>query len=270
VNQSQIKFLDQLQQQGVVHLPSAIAPLQLKDIVAAADRCFRHIEALIHQHGADRVKYRLPDRYAYLEQSTSVSPIALDHYQTPPEADILKIFTHSLGMELVTELLGRELVCNLTKSRLAKQYALANSHALHKPNAWHQDGGLGVDFLSSQITNPPYISTAMTPLMTCWIPLVDCGSDRPCLQFIQRPHHKLLHYGYLCDRELDKLFDPQDFWVPQLKLGDMLIFLNGTLHRTYVTDAMKCDRTSIELRLMPTSQIPEWMQSDRFLSLTIN
>jgi hypothetical protein len=104
----------------------------------------------------------------------------------------------------------------------------------------------------------------MTAMVIIWIPLVDCLGDCPCLQFIRQPLPQLLHYNHLNDRDLTELFAPQDFWVPELRRGDMLIFLSGTLHRTYVTETMLSDRTSIELRFLPTARIPQWMESDRF------
>ncbi|WP_425215732.1 hypothetical protein [Tumidithrix helvetica] len=251
-----------------MRLPSVLDESRLKTIAEASDRIFTHIEQLIRQHGADRVKEHLPNTYHYLERSTSVSPIALSDYLNPRE-DILNLFANSLGMVLLEEILGREVVCNLTKSRVTKQYAPVNYHALHLPNQWHQDGALGVTFPTSDfLTSAPYIGEDMTAMVICWIPLVDCFGDRPCLEFIKQPCDRLLHYEYLNDRELEKLFAPQDFWAPELKRGDMLIFLNGTLHRTYVTEAMKSDRTSIELRFMPPQQIPPWMQSDRFAQIS--
>jgi hypothetical protein len=248
---------------GVVHLPAALNVTKLKAIAEVCDRTFAHIEQLIRQHGSDHVKEYLPKSYGYLERSTSISPIALDG-DLNASAELLDMFVNSLGMELVVGVLGRDLACNLTKSRVARQYALKNYHALHIANQWHQDGALGIRFPERASLNSQYIDTAMTPMVTCWIPLVDCLGDRPSLEFIKQPLQKLLHYEFLSDRKLAKLFDPSDFWVPELKLGDMLIFLNGTLHRTYVMKAMGCDRTSIELRFMPTSQIPEWMRCDRF------
>ncbi|MEE3717259.1 hypothetical protein V2H45_10915 [Tumidithrix elongata RA019] len=248
-------------------MPSVLDLSGLRVITEASDRIFTHIEQLIRQYGADRVKEHLPNTYNYLERSTSVSPIALADYLNPRE-DILNLFANSLGMTLLGEILGREVVCNLTKSRVTKQYAPVNYHALHLPNQWHQDGALGVSFpTSDSLTSAPYISAAMTAMVICWIPLVDCFGDRPSLEFIKQPCDRLLHYDYLNDRKLENLFAPKDFWVPELKQGDMLIFLNGTLHRTYVTEAMKSDRTSIELRFMPSQQIPPWMQSDRFAQI---
>ena len=254
-----------LQQHGVVHLPAALDKSRLKTIATAADGCFTDIEQLIQRHGARHVKNYLPDKYVYLERSTSLSPIALDDYQNDTKENILQVFSNSSGMSLLVETLGAEIVCNLTRSRVAKQYALANYHSLHSPNSWHQDGALGVPFPNRDSSkNSQFFSANMTQMVICWIPLVECLGDCPSLQLVRKPLERLLHYEYLNDSELEKIFARNDFWVPKLKFGDMLIFLNGTLHRTFVTDKMKNNRTSIELRFMIPQQIPDWMQGDQF------
>ena len=261
-----------LELQSVVHLSNALDISKLETIATAAECCFANIENLIKLHGANRVKDYLPDKYRYLERSTSLSPIALDDYQKASEAEnIFEVFANSIGMPLITEMLGVEIVCNLTRSRITKQYALENYHALHTPNSWHQDGALGVPFpTKDSLEKSKFFSPNMTEMIICWIPLVDCFGDCPCMQLIKKPLQQLLHFDYLNDGELKKIFEPNDFWVPELKFGDMLIFLNGTLHQTFVTKSMKNNRTSVELRFMNPSKIPDWMKSDLFLQISAN
>jgi hypothetical protein len=257
-----------LSQHGVLVLPNALNVSKLKNIATAADSCFTNIENLIQQYGANRVKDYLPTKYVYLERSTSLSPVALDDFQTAPE-NIFDIFADSLAMPLLIEMLGAEIVCNLTRSRVAKQYALENYHALHTANSWHQDGALGVPFPAREsLESNQFFDAQMTEMLICWIPLVDCLGDCPCMQLIKKPLKQLLHFDSLNDNELGKIFEPKDFWVPKLNFGDMLIFLNGTLHKTFVTEAMKKNRTSIELRFMNPAKIPDWMQNDNFANIT--
>ena len=90
----------------------------------------------------------------------------------------------------------------------------------------------------------------MARLLTCWIPLQACGVDAPGLEFVRRPLDNLLHYSELDDAELRRRFEPEEFWAPALELGDGLVFLNGTLHRTYESPAMSRDRLSVEYRLL--------------------
>ncbi len=256
-----------LEQQGVVQLPNALDAAKLKSIAAAADDCFSNIEQLIQKHGANRVRDYLPAKYVYLERSTSLSPIALADFQNSPE-DIFQIFKNSSGMSLIIELLGREIVCNLTRSRLTKQYALENYHALHTPNSWHQDGALGVPFPGKDsLTNSKFFKANMTEMVICWIPLVECSGECPCMQLVRKPLDRLLHFDYLNDAELEKIFEPDDFFVPKLNFGDMLIFLTGTLHKTFVTESMKKNRTSLELRFLKPQKIPDWMRNDNFIEI---
>jgi hypothetical protein len=91
----------------------------------------------------------------------------------------------------------------------------------------------------------------MTRLLTCWIPLDQCGKDSPGLEFITRPLDRLLHYTELHDAGLRRRFSADEFEAPELELGDGLLILPGTLHRTYVRPEMKRDRMSLEYRFFP-------------------
>ena len=77
-----------------------------------------------------------------------------------------------------------------------------------------------------------------------------------------------MYYTYLNKVKLLELFDSHQFWSPEMTLGDVLIFLNGTLHQTYLTQSMKQDRLSLELRLMGSDTIPQWMKKDVFKELS--
>ena len=91
----------------------------------------------------------------------------------------------------------------------------------------------------------------MTRLLTCWLPLNPCGADSPGLEFIRRRQDTLLHFTEIIDNNLRQRFEPGEFWAPALELGDVLVFLNGTLHRTHLQPTMEHDRLSIEYRLFP-------------------
>ena len=94
---------------------------------------------------------------------------------------------------------------------------------------WHQDGALGVRF-----PREPGPAIPMTDLLTCWIPLQECGIDSPGLEFICRRQPALLHFTELHDSALRRRFPPHEFWAPKLEFGDGLVFLNDVLHRTCV------------------------------------
>ena len=147
---------------------------------------------------------------------------------------------------LFADAMGCDVKCSLEQSWMRKKYAPLRAPPRHHPNSWHQDGGLAVRFPPEPGPAPP-----MTPLLTCWIPLEACGVDRPGLEFVRRRLPVLLHYTELNDDTLRQRFAPEEFWAPALELGDGLVFLHGTLHRTYVRPEMRKDRLSVEYRLFP-------------------
>ena len=114
---------------------------------------------------------------------------------------------------------------------------------------WHQDGGLGVAFPPE-----PGPMLPMTPLLTVWAPLDCCGVDAPGLEFVRRRLDSLLHFTELTDAEIRRRFPAEDFWAPAMEPGDVAVFLNGTLHRTYVQPGMTNARISVEYRLTPRSE----------------
>jgi hypothetical protein len=116
----------------------------------------------------------------------------------------------------------------------------------YRPNNWHQDGGLGVSFPPTPGAMPP-----MSRLVTCWIPLSDCGRSSPGIEFINEALDRLLHYTELDDARLRQCFPADAFWAPDIALGDALVFPPGTLHRTYVRPEMTDDRLSIDYRFFP-------------------
>jgi len=116
----------------------------------------------------------------------------------------------------------------------------------YHPQGWHQDGALGVTFPMNAGQDVP-----MTKLVTCWIPLNACGRASPGLEFVRRRQATLLHFTQLDDSTLRQKFSPQDFWAPALEFGDALVFLNGTLHRTYAHPEMQHNRLSVDYRLFP-------------------
>jgi hypothetical protein len=83
------------------------------------------------------------------------------------------------------------------------------------------------------------------------------------LEFIRRPQGSLLHFTELEDAALRRRFQPQEFCAPDLESGDGLVFLNGTLHRTYSRPEMRQNRLSVEYRIFPQSIRAGRLQSER-------
>lgn len=273
VHNSVIEPKNILKHYGVVLLKGILDSNRLSLVAQSATQCFSRIEQIIHEQGVEYVSNYVPSYYFFNARSTSMSLFALDDYQmiNPFEnisQQILSILVNSLAYQVLIDVIDNSLLFNLSQAWVRKQYALSHYHALHSPHSWHQDGALGVTFQRSfdSGTND-YSSEPLTPLITCWIPLTDCGRDRPGLQLIRRNLNQLLHYECLNEVKLRQLFAPNEFWSPEMTLGDILIFLNGTLHKTYVTKAMTKDRISLELRVMSANKIPPWMKQNIFVPL---
>ena len=136
--------------------------------------------------------------------------------------------------------------CRLQESWSRKRFAPCHAPPRYQPNSWHQDGGLGARFGADKSDVGP-----MTQLFTIWIPLQDCGVDSPGMEFVAQKLDDLLHYSELSDADLRHRFRPELFCAPQMHLGDGLLLLPGTLHRTHVDPAMMVDRLSVEYRFFP-------------------
>ena len=102
----------------------------------------------------------------------------------------------------------------------------------------------------------------MPPLINMWIPLEDCGSDRPGLELVNVPTNELIpvsnaganiyaSLGLEIPAEtIQRTFQPEALWHPHFSAGDFLLFKGTTIHRTYITPAMTGDRISADIRLV--------------------
>jgi hypothetical protein len=230
-------YLERLREHGVVLLRSVFPLHALAAVRCAAQACFEAAEA--------GRPHAFPERYRYNPLSHSVLLAALEDFGC--SAGELSAPSAVAGLDaLLAGALGGAGICHPEEAWVRKRYAPFHAPAGYHPNSWHQDGGLGVRF-------PPLAGPAipMTSLLTCWLPLDSCAGDRPALEFVRRRLDALLHYTELDDRTLRRRFAPEEFWAPELHPGDGLIFLNGTLHRTYAQPEMRCDRLSVEYRFFP-------------------
>lgn len=101
--------------------------------------------------------------------------------------------------------------------------------------------------------------------LNLWMPLTPCGENHPGLEVISHPVEVLwesdwvqqektptLQAGYdalaIAPERLEAAFAPDDFWHPVMQPGDVLVFSNLTLHRTFLHPAMNQPRISLELR----------------------
>jgi hypothetical protein len=229
--------VQQLREQGVAVLRGVFSKDLLIGWNEATARCFETI----------RTQKSPPEDYRFSPFSHSVLLTALLDFGFANSQQLVAPLSVAGLYQLFADAMGCDWVCNMDQSWVRKKFApaLAPGPPYH-PQNWHQDGALGVSFPSA-----PGPVIPMTPLLTCWIPLNPCGQESPGLEFIRSRQAGLLHFTELDDSALRRRFLPQEFWAPALDLGDGLVFLNSTLHRTYTRPEMQQNRLSVEYRIFP-------------------
>ena len=233
---------------------------------AAAKRRYHEIDSTRWREGPRATglpHLPLPQGQKFIATASSLSLEAACGAEQPKV--LCDVMAAAPWRRLIENALGGPVLCDLDQAWVRRQYAPANYPPLHAPHGWHQDGALGFDFLAhSDGSFPP---DALLRMVTCWIPLSSCGVDAPGLEFVMRRHDRLLPVTSLTDTHVRARFAPAEFHVPTMQPGDVLLFCGDILHRTYVTPAMRNDRTSIELRFFAADRIPPRLARDRFVPL---
>jgi hypothetical protein len=226
----------ELREEGTALLHDVFPKDSLTRLKDAAARCF---EAIGTEGSA-------PSHYRFNRFSHSVLLTALMDFGVDSQELVAPLSVAGLD-QLFSEAMGCDWTCGMEQSWVRKKFTPQQAPGReYHPQNWHQDGALGVRF-------PPESGPVipMTQLLTCWIPLNPCGRDSPGLEFVRRRQATLLHFTELDDAALHRRFPPQEFWAPALESGDGLVFLNGTLHRTYARPEMPHNRLSVEYRIFP-------------------
>ncbi len=224
----------ELGEYGVTLLRDVFPKDCLTRLKEAAVRCFEAV----------RMQSAVPGHYGFNRFSHSVLLSALTDFGCEDVEELVKPLSAPGVHELFLQALGGNWTCGMEQSWVRKKFSPCQVPDLqYHSQDWHQDGALGVSF-------PPDPGPAipMTRLVTCWIPLNPCGFDSPGLEFVRHGQEGLLHFTELEDSAFRRRFPPQDFWAPALELGDGLVFLNSTLHRTYTRPEMRHNRLSVEYR----------------------
>jgi hypothetical protein len=231
----------ELRNRGVVLLRGVLPVEPLLRLRNAAARLFE----------SARSGVSLPERFRFNPFSHSVLLAALADFGAAPEDLFAPLSLPGLP-EMFQQAIGGEWVCRTEESWVRKKFAPDQVPGReYRLQDWHQDGALGVRFPAE-----PCVAIPMTELLTCWIPLQDCGVDSPGLEFVRIPQAVLLHYTELGDSLVRQRFAAGQFWAPELFLGDGLVFLNSTLHRTHATPRMLQNRMSVEYRIFPARACP--------------
>ena len=167
---------------------------------------------------ADRPQF--PRSYLYNPGNMAVGMAALDDYGTADYL-LLRIVANSPAATRLRELMGDDVVCSLTHSRMRKSYPQCIP-GLPRPStvSWHADGDPTVGYFSAHIL---------------WVPFTPCDKDYPGLEFMGE-NGEPIHVD--------------------LEPGDALLFSAETRHRTADCPTSTQVRYSCDMRFFRPSDIP--------------
>lgn len=113
-------------------------------------------------------------------------------------------------------------------------------------------------------------NTRYERLFTCFTPLNDCGEDSPALELVGADvRERFTHAASgaweskIPDEELAAFLKSAPLFHPTLAAGDVIVFHEHTLHRTYHTAGMSRPRLSMDARAIPCSCITEDSRKNR-------
>lgn len=221
---------------GAVVLPAVLDAALVERLHAAARAAYARLARLVGERGPFGVDGALPAGVRYVPTASSVGVELLDaalveDAHCAAERALAPVFA------AVYEGPARRLT---GEGWLRRQFPPSQAPPLHAPHSWHQDGGLGFDYLHGD----PRTADALLPMVTCWMPLVACGREAPGMRYAPGHRAALIPYAELRQ-------PPDAFVAPEMAPGDGLVMLGGTLHATHATPEMSRDRISVELRWLP-------------------
>lgn len=97
-------------------------------------------------------------------------------------------------------------------------------------------------------------SWAHDPVVNCWIPLADVGRDgSPSLELLVNSEPLMRRVGidppgHRPDSWVEENLPQAESWIPQLRMGDCLVFSHYILHRTQPMERLSGPRIGMELR----------------------
>jgi hypothetical protein len=157
--------------------------------------------------------------------------------------NLLEIFERSGIRSLVADYLGERPALSLNKSTLRRV-------PLDAGGEWHQDGafmGQGIDTLN------------------VWVALTDCGVDAPGLEVVPKRFDHIVETGTLgtwfewavAPNKVEEERGAIPTVRPVFEAGDVMVFDEMFLHRTYITEAMQQERYAIETWFFAPSTYPD-------------
>jgi hypothetical protein len=247
----------------IILVPSILDPPLLPLLIERSSLVFEKIHAARERADNATISELIGAEERFVPTASSVSLRAA--LSDEDVHSLLATICKSPAKKWIERALSGGAVCDLNQSWVRRQYAPANYPPHHAPHGWHQDGALGFDFLSHSGGNYP--GDALLRMATCWIPLDPCGVEAPGLELMTERLPQLLPPAELSHARICKRFPGDHFWRPAMQPGNALLFCGDTLHRTHVTPAMTCDRSSIELRFFPASGFPARLKQSRLVPL---
>ena len=163
---------------------------------------------------------RFPRAYLYNTGNMAVGMTALDDYGTK-DYQLLRMAGASPAADYLRHLLGDDVVCSLTHSRMRKSYPQSDP-TKPRPStvAWHRDGGSDVGYYSAYLL---------------WVPFTPCNRDYVGLE-VQSPDGKTLSVD--------------------LAPGDAFLFSDKVPHRTADCPTSTQSRYSCDMRFFRLEDVP--------------
>jgi len=233
---------------GIVR--KAIPIKEISDFRKQATEVHTIASSLLNQHGHLNVLRHLDSRISRF--ATTAASINLDALN---QHDQLLATVQQATKDILEEHLHRP-VCDIDLGWLRKQYPPSKRPIGQSPHSWHQDGACGLD-LSEQTAEHQ-----LTPMITVWIPLDDCGKYAPSIELIPDSPNRLLRPAELSDRSAQ--WRKRETKSIQMQAGDILILAEHCLHRTYVNEAMNQSRFCAEFRFLEEDSIPQQFVNHQF------
>lgn len=230
----------QFQQQGSLLLRQVLNPEHLTPWLQHAEQAYAQADQAFQTGTMDPSYQRGLYGYGHLSPEDSQPPAGL-----PPGALIAPL------LPILNSLLGPQLFLLVNNTLLRRQ----QPQGTVPPLPFHQDAL----FLGGE-----------APILNVWIPLQACGIDAPGLEVVTFPVQQVFRppafptgplqagMGYealeLPEAVVQATFPADTFCHDPLELGDVWIFSQWSLHRTWVTPAMQSTRHSLEVRLTGSPQ----------------
>jgi hypothetical protein len=161
-----------------------------------------------------------PRSYLYNGGNMATSMAALDDYGTADYL-LLRTVANSPAAGRLRHVLGDDVLCSLTHSRMRKSYPQSvPDHPRPSTVAWHSDGDPNVGYFSAYVL---------------WVPFTPCNSEYPGLEFMGPDESPI---------RVD------------LEPGDALLFSSTTRHRTADCPTSTKARYSCDMRFFRAADIP--------------